>query len=184
MGRVVDWSHDEPPPNGERRSVSRSPRAGDRSAERLGKHGSPLMFFYGKTTSNAIAMMSYLAADPTRRAGSTEIAAARDISKPLTAKLLTQLSMAGLVTGQPGPGGGYTLAKPADQIRLMDIVSLFEQTEVPSLCPFGPNWCGSGEPCPLHHTLTEMVKANRRFLEETNLGVFINLKPPGIPSRV
>ncbi len=135
------------------------------------------MFFYGKTTSKAIAVMSYLAEDPARRAGSTEIAEARDLAKPLTAKLLTQLSMAGLVTGQPGPGGGYALAKPADRICLMDIVSLFEQTVTPSLCPFGPNWCGTGDPCPLHDTLTEMVKANRQFLEETNLSVFINQKP-------
>lgn len=135
------------------------------------------MFFYGKTTSNAIAVMSYLASDPSRRAGSTQIAEARSISRALTAKLLTQLSTAGLVMGQPGPGGGYTLAKPADQIHLMDIVSLFEQTETPSLCPFGPTWCGTGDPCPLHDTLTGMVKANRQFLEETNLSIFTKQKP-------
>jgi Rrf2 family protein len=142
------------------------------------------MFIYGKSAANAIAVMSYLAAEPSRRAGSAEIAGARDISKPLTAKLLTQLSTAGLVTGQPGPGGGYTLAKPADEICLMDIVSLFEQTETASLCPFGPNWCGTGDPCPLHDTITGMVKANERFMQETNLAVFINQKPTRTPSHV
>ncbi len=142
------------------------------------------MFIYGKTTSKAIAVMSYLAAEPARRSGSTEIAEARDISKALTAKLLTQLSTAGLVTGQPGPGGGYTLAKPADQICLMDIVRLFEQTDTPSLCPFGPNWCGSGDPCPLHDTLMRIVETNRRFMDGTKLSVFINQKPTRTLSRV
>ncbi len=142
------------------------------------------MFIYGKTTSNAIAVMSYLSADPARRSGSAEIAEARDISKALTAKLLTQLSTAGLVTGQPGPGGGYTLAKPAHQISLMDIVKLFEQTDTPSLCPFGPKWCGSGDPCPLHDTLMGMVQANQQFMDGTKLSVFIDQKPTRTPSRV
>ncbi len=131
------------------------------------------MFIYGKTAANAIAVMSYLAEDDSRRAGSGEIAVARGISQALTAKLLTQLASAGFISGQPGPGGGYTLAKPAEKISLMDVVELFEQTDPPSLCPFGHNWCGQGhEPCPLHETIQEMVKRNQRFMHETRLSVF------------
>ncbi|MCC6353824.1 MAG: Rrf2 family transcriptional regulator [Verrucomicrobiae bacterium] len=131
------------------------------------------MFIYGKTSANAIAVMSYLAADPKRRAGSGEIAKSRGISRALTAKLLTQLAAAGLVAGQPGPGGGYTLAKSAGKISLMDIVSLFEQTQVPILCPFGQNWCGRGDPCPLHNTISGMIDANLRFMKNTRLSVFL-----------
>jgi Rrf2 family transcriptional regulator, iron-sulfur cluster assembly transcription factor len=130
------------------------------------------MFIYGKTSANAIAVMSYLAADPGRRAGSGEIAKSRRISRALTAKLLTQLAAAGLVSGQPGPGGGYTLAKPAKEICLFDIVSLFEQTAEPSVCPFGHGWCGKGDPCPLHETLGKMIAGNLAFLEKTSLAVF------------
>ncbi|MEX2381114.1 MAG: Rrf2 family transcriptional regulator [Opitutales bacterium] len=130
------------------------------------------MFIYGKTSANGIAVMSYLAADPERRAGSAEIAEARGVPKPLTAKLLTRLATAGLVTGQPGPGGGYTLARSADTIRLLDIASLFEQTNAPALCPFGHDWCGKGAPCPLHDQIAELQQASRRFLEETKLSVF------------
>jgi Rrf2 family iron-sulfur cluster assembly transcriptional regulator len=130
------------------------------------------MFIYGKTASNAIAVMSYLAGRPGLRAGSGEIAQARSISKPLTAKLLTQLAAAGLVSGQPGPNGGYTLARPAETINLASIIRLFEQTELPSLCPFGPDWCGHGDPCPLHDLIAEMVAENQRFIEETTLAVF------------
>src|SRR5689334_8688614 len=113
------------------------------------------MFAYGQTAANAIAVMSYLATDPRRRAGSAEIACARRISQPLTAKLLTQLAAARLVTGQPGPGGGYTLAKKPEAISLLDIVSLFEQTDLPSLCPLGHGRCGHGPPCALHDTIHE-----------------------------
>ena len=130
------------------------------------------MFIYGKTAANAIAIMSYLAGEPTRRVGSAEIAKARQISKVLTAKLLTQLAAAGLVSGLPGPGGGYTLGKPASAISLLDIVALFEQTNDRSVCPFGHGWCGTGAPCPLHDTITGMVRANMAFLQETRLTVF------------
>lgn len=130
------------------------------------------MFLYGKTSANAIAVMSYLSSDPSRRAGSAEIAKDRGISRALTAKLLTQLASAGLVAGQPGPGGGYTLARPATRISLLDIASLFEQMEIPSLCPFGHNWCGKGDPCPLHDSIAEKVRSNRKFMEGTRLSVF------------
>ena len=130
------------------------------------------MFIYGKTAANAIAVVSYLAADPSRRSGSGEIAKSRGISRALTAKLLTQLAAAGLVRGQPGPGGGYTLALPASKIRLFDVVSLFEQTATSSVCPFGHGWCGNGEPCPLHDSISMMIDANRSFMEKTTLAAF------------
>ncbi len=130
------------------------------------------MFIYGKTAANAIAVMSYLAERTGKRCGSGEIAEARQISQTLTAKLLTQLATANLVHGQPGPGGGYTLAKNAGEICLHQIVSLFEQTETPSLCPFGHNWCGNGDPCPLHDTILSMLEKHRKFLLDTRLDVF------------
>lgn len=130
------------------------------------------MFIYGKTATNGIAVMSYLAGVAPRRSGSEEIAKVRGISRTLTAKLLTQLSAVGLVTGQPGPGGGYTLAKAAGDIRLLDIVSLFSHMEDKSPCPFGSSWCGNHDPCPLHDSISDLMTLHRRFLEDTNLAVF------------
>lgn len=141
------------------------------------------MFIYGQTASNAIAVMSYLAANPRNRSGSGEIARARGISQALTAKLLTQLAAAELVTGQPGPGGGYKLAKSAGEISLLQIVSLFEQTTPPSLCPFGHNWCGRGDPCPLHDTIDRMMKANRQFMEETRLSIFSRQEEAAVSAK-
>lgn len=130
------------------------------------------MFVYGKTVANAIAIMSYLAVHLDKRVGSREIGEARSISKALTAKLLTQLATAGLVKGQPGPSGGYTLAKAPEEISLFQIMSLFEQTESPSLCPFGPKWCATGDPCPMHSTLVQMQELNYSFLQNTRLSIF------------
>ncbi len=130
------------------------------------------MFIYGKMAANAIAVMSYLAAHPEEQAGSGEIARARHLSRPLTAKLLTRLATAGLVAGRPGPGGGYRLAKAPEAISLADIVRLFESGALPSLCPFGPGWCGKKEPCPLHDAIAQMVERNLAFVESTHLSIF------------
>jgi len=133
-----------------------------------------IMFAYGQTAANAIAVMSYLAAAPSRRARSEQIAAARGISRALTAKLLTQLAASNFVSGQPGPNGGYTLAMNPSDISLLDIVSVFEQTAPPSVCAFGRGWCGRGTPCPLHDSTHNLIEINRRFLEETRFSVFFN----------
>jgi Rrf2 family protein len=141
------------------------------------------MFVYGQTAANAIAVMSYLAADPAKRAGSSEIADARNISKALTAKLLTHLAAARLVVGQPGPGGGYTLAKEPRDISLLDIVSLFEKIDPPAVCAFGHGWCGTGEHCPLHNPIERLVAVNREFLEGTHLSVFVGAKKKNFSSE-
>jgi Rrf2 family iron-sulfur cluster assembly transcriptional regulator len=130
------------------------------------------MLAYGQTAANAIAIMSYLAADPSRRSRSREIAQARGISQALTAKLLTQLAAAGLVEGLPGPHGGYTLAKRPAEVCLLDIASLFQQIAPPAACAFGHGWCGNGEPCPLHDSLAKLSELNRGFLQETRLSIF------------
>jgi Rrf2 family protein len=132
------------------------------------------MFIYGKTASNAIALMSYLASLPKGRlVGPAQMAQARGISKALAAKLLTRLAEAELVASQPGPGGGYRLGRPAESISLFDIAVLFEQIDEPlSLCPLGHNRCGSAPKCPLHDQIAEIRGENRRFMNNTRLSIF------------
>ena len=137
------------------------------------------MFPYGKTASNAISAMSYLAeryGDDNAKTSSAAIAVSREISKPLVAKVLTILSQAQLVSGSPGPGGGYYLAKHPSEIRLIEIVRLFEKVEPESRCPFGPHWCGNQEPCPLHDQIVALNEAGGSFLFETSLEVFLKSK--------
>jgi len=135
------------------------------------------MFPYGQTAANAIGVMSYLAMLPDRLIGSGELAKERGISQVLAAKLLTRLAAAGLVEGRQGPGGGYRLARDPGEISLMEIVGLFEQVERPSVCPFGREWCGEGDPCPLHYQIVELIEQQSVFLNGTHLSVFSGKRP-------
>lgn len=129
----------------------------------------------GKTAQTAIAAMSALA--ERYDAGKTvlsslDIAKDRNLPLPLVAKLLTSLSTGGLIEGTRGPGGGYWLAKAPSRISLADIAELFEKDSEGIMCPFGPGWCGKGEPCPLHDELFSMNEQWETFMRKTTLAVF------------
>lgn len=131
-----------------------------------------------KTTQNAIAAMSRLAelySDPPTLVSSREIAESRHLPSPLVAKILTELSRGGLVTGSPGPGGGYRLARPPHEISLRDVVDLFERESTYG-CPYGPGWCGQRDPCPLHDSLVAVQQIVSDYLSHTTFAVFTKKK--------
>lgn len=131
---------------------------------------------YGKVAQAAIASMSLLAEHYApaggRRLNSREIAAARKLSQAIVGKVLTTLSQQGLVWGSPGPGGGYTLSRPPQQITLQQVVAPFERLEETLMCPFGEGWCGTGPHCPLHLQLSRLREDIATFLAQTTLGEF------------
>lgn len=138
------------------------------------------MIRYGKSTQNAIAAMSRLAEVyvDDARLSSHDIAKTRGIPQTLAAKLLTQLSQAGLVSGAPGPRGGYALARKPEQITLLEIATVFERTDDRLTCPFGAGWCGNNEPCPIHDQLVELDRQTEDFLRKTTLECFEKHEKP------
>lgn len=51
------------------------------------------------------------------------------LSRHHLSKILQRLASAGIVATRRGVGGGATLARPADEIRLGDVVRLLEQDQ-------------------------------------------------------
>ena len=131
---------------------------------------------YGKVAQAAISAMSCLAehytGEDSPRLNSRSVAELRQLSQAIVAKVLTTLSQVGLVTGAPGPGGGYSLAKEPKEITLHEIVSQFDRLEETLMCPFGPGWCGTGPQCPLHEELEELREKIATFLQQTTLERF------------
>lgn len=132
---------------------------------------------YGKVAQAAIAATSLLAEHYTEEGGkrlnSRQIAERRKLSQAIVGKVLTTLSQAGLVSGSPGPGGGYTLARPPHTITLNDIVAPFDRLDSTLVCPFGEGWCGNGPQCPLHSRLEHLRQQISTFLEQTTLAMFL-----------
>ena len=58
----------------------------------------------------------------------TEISKRQDISLAYLEQLFVKLRRADLVVSVRGPGGGYRLARPASEIRVVDILSAVDET--------------------------------------------------------
>jgi Rrf2 family iron-sulfur cluster assembly transcriptional regulator len=129
------------------------------------------MLKFSKTISNALAIMARLAKAHTehRPLRSSELAHQCGLSQPLVSKLMTRLSSARFVSGSPGPGGGYRLTRPPDQIDLAEIIRLFRRLDEPIRCPFGPSCCNNDKPCDLHQKIQSLVTQLIRLLEESTL---------------
>jgi len=84
---------------------------------------------YGLTAMLDIAMYGELSA-----VSAKDISERQDISVTYLEQLLGKLKRAGLVKGTRGPGGGYQLNKPVNQIRIGDIVRVLEGPIAPVSC--------------------------------------------------
>ena len=145
---------------------------------------------YGKQTETAIAAVSFLAeiwqGPRTRRVSAADIADARDLQRPFVAKLLSALSQAGIVSGSPGPGGGYALAKTPEEIRLRDVWVVFERPEPPKPCPFTGGKDSQGPSSVLHQRIASVHQAIDTLLDDTTFDVFAGdpdaepAKPPTV----
>ena len=111
------------------------------------------------------------------RLSAATISRDRDLPRPFVGKVLSTLSMAGLVTSVRGPGGGFALARPPDQICLMDVVTLFERSLGSRTCLVGGGICSDGHPCPVHQRFGAVQQAADDLLRETTFAVFQSRGP-------
>ena len=78
---------------------------------------------------------------------SAEIARAEGIPSKYLEGILGQLKTAGLVLSERGKNGGYRLAKPASEIRMIEIVEALEGAVKPVGCLDDSAVCAQGDCC-------------------------------------
>ena len=84
----------------------------------------------------ALRLMIYIAAfgGPHGKVSLREVADGEDISLKYLEQLVRPLMQAGLLRSVRGKGGGYALARPAEEIRAGDILRVAEGTTAPVAC--------------------------------------------------
>ena len=85
------------------------------------------------------------------RASTHEIADRQKIPAPFLAKIISQLSLSGLVTTYRGSGGGVSLARPASEISLLHVIEALDGPIQLNRCTIEPGACPRDEHCPVHH---------------------------------
>ncbi|MBP1687813.1 MAG: Rrf2 family transcriptional regulator [Deltaproteobacteria bacterium] len=126
---------------------------------------------FSTTSAHALRALAHLAQFPegTYVLG-RELAAAAHIPANYLSKILLALRNCGLIATVRGSGGGYRLTKPPRDIRLLEVVELFDKNPVVSPCVLdGERSCSDNHPCTAHDRWCAVRDAYERFLESTNL---------------
>jgi FeS assembly SUF system regulator len=84
------------------------------------------MIRIGKLTDYAMLILTQLARDPLALLSASVVADVLHLPAPTVSKILKMISDAELVTSVRGSEGGYRLAKPAQQITVMEVIAAME----------------------------------------------------------
>jgi len=83
-------------------------------------------------------------------------------------KVLQMLGRAGLVDSKRGLGGGFRLARPADELTVLEVVNAVDPIKRIKECPLGLESHGA-KLCPLHKRLDEATEQVERSFAQTTI---------------
>ena len=109
-----------------------------------------------------------------------QIAAAGHIPPAYLAKILKTLVRSSILASQRGLNGGFVLARPAEQLTLLDIVNLTDGSHRIHTCPLGLKSHGTNLCC-LHRQLDSAVDAAERQLAGATIAQLLAASPQGKP---
>jgi len=101
-----------------------------------------------------------------------EISERQGISLSYLEQLFTRLRKEGLVSSTRGPGGGYALSRPSDEIAVADVILAVDENVDTTRCG-GLGNCHNDERCLTHELWTELSDRIRGFLAEITLGQLV-----------
>jgi Rrf2 family protein len=85
------------------------------------------------------------------------------------AKIMQTLARSGVLGSQKGPKGGFSLARPAAEITLYDIVEALDDLSNYNHCAVGLTECNDEAPCPLHNMWVGVRTAVLDYFRRTTL---------------
>ena len=146
---------------------------------------------FSTSVTHALRALSYLAVNE-----GNDAVLGRDVAREVRvpahylAKILATLARAGVLTATRGVHGGYQLARPAREIKLVEVVEPFEGKRTRPGCLLRPEHpCREDGACSAHTAWSEVKTAYSSFLERTTLadiqggGVAAETCGPGVRSR-
>lgn len=120
-----------------------------------------------KTSEYALRAAVWLGNDPDSTESADELAKVTKVPRRYLHKVLQDLVRAGLVRSQPGPGGGYGLAKRPSEISILDVVNAVAPLERIRHCPLGLK--SHTRLCPLHKELDEVYATIEKSLARVTI---------------
>jgi len=98
-----------------------------------------------------------------------DIASREQISLAYLEQLFVKLRRGKIVRSVRGPGGGYVLARPAEQIKVDEIIDSVEESLVPVSCMDAQGRCVCDDVCVSHGVWQGLGQRVREFLASITL---------------
>lgn len=132
-----------------------------------------------KTAEYALRAAVCLAGQPGKPASADVLARKTKSPRAYLNRVLQDLAAAGLVHSRPGPGGGYELAKPIEQVTILDVVEAVAPIERIRHCPLGlPSHTAL---CPLHRELDQAYATMEAAFRRVSLKDLVESTNPIVP---
>jgi len=107
---------------------------------------------------------------PERRAATSQIAEEQHIPPSFLAKIVSQLSVAGLLQTSRGARGGVSLARSPEEISFLEVVEAIDGPILLNECVADGSSCAFGETCSLRPVFCEAQSELVTRLENTTFG--------------
>ncbi len=128
------------------------------------------MLRISKITDYGTLVLVYLAdQSEAQPCPASEVAASVHLSLPTAQKVLKLLTRGGLVTSSRGAGGGYQLARPADEINAAEILDVLEGPVAITECSHEEGDCQLESNCQVGNAWRKISSALRIALKEIKL---------------
>jgi Rrf2 family protein len=112
-----------------------------------------------------------------RRAATSQIAQEQQIPPSFLAKIVSQLSVAGLLQTSRGARGGVSLAKTPDNISLLEVVEAIDGPILLNECVAGNGACIFGDDCPMRPIWCDAQVELVNRLKNTTFAQFVHTSP-------
>lgn len=113
-----------------------------------------------------------------RRAATSQIAQEKQIPPSFLAKIVSQLSVAGLLQTSRGAKGGVSLAKSPEKISLLEVVEAIDGPILLNECVADPSACAFGDTCQMKPVWCDAQAELVTRLDNTNFSQFVNKSVP------
>lgn len=137
-----------------------------------GQGTEPVPMIFSNPTEYAIRGLSELVCRSPASTGRMmieELVRGTDLPRDFMAKIFQKLARAGILSSSKGRGGGFSLARPAHEIRLIDIIEVLEGPQCSDRCVVGLEKCTDHMPCPQHDLYKPIRQRLKDYLATTTL---------------
>ena len=109
---------------------------------------------------------------PGEKASTSAIASGENIPPSFLAKIISQLSIAGILRTARGAHGGVYLSRPSAEISMLDVVEAIDGPIIFNECTVNPKICAFSSYCVLHDIWCETRDELIHKLKQTTFAQF------------